>query len=219
MEMPVKVNLTHPKGVCGYAICDLLRVPCRERWKQVRNIIDISLFRHWLMCHMVIPCFIVYTETILTQSANQMMTGTCSYVASLAALSRKAQQRQSLGGMEGFRWFSRSALYSKLERLKRHQKTIHLISFDHLHVCFMFVIFCPWFLRQGHIPQTWMINMYTEMIWNRYSKKDKVSNLRKPTLSCLSVGDQAPAKAIKVATRLFWLGESRAFCRTSVTFA
>jgi len=53
MEMPVKVKLTHPKGVCGYAICDLLR-------------------------------------TILTQSANQMMTGTCSYVASLAALSRKA---------------------------------------------------------------------------------------------------------------------------------
>mmetsp|Transcript_52315 Transcript_52315/g.83523 ORF Transcript_52315/g.83523 Transcript_52315/m.83523 type:complete len:633 (-) Transcript_52315:73-1971(-) len=52
-EMPVKVTLKHPKGVCGYAVCDLLR-------------------------------------TILTQSANQMMTGTCSYVASLAALSKKA---------------------------------------------------------------------------------------------------------------------------------
>lgn len=55
-EMPVKVALKHPKGVCGYAVCDLLR-------------------------------------TILTQSANQMMTGTCSYVASLAALSKKAPAR------------------------------------------------------------------------------------------------------------------------------
>lgn len=25
-EMPVKVTLKHPKGVCGYAVCDLLRV-------------------------------------------------------------------------------------------------------------------------------------------------------------------------------------------------
>eukprot|EP00438_Fugacium_kawagutii_P006824 Skav227022 [mRNA] locus=scaffold456:179512:194390:+ [translate_table: standard] len=55
-EMPVKVTLKHPKGVCGYAVCDLIR-------------------------------------TILTQSANQMMTGTCSYVASLAALSKKAPAR------------------------------------------------------------------------------------------------------------------------------
>eukprot|EP00435_Cladocopium_sp_Y103_P029599 s638_g7.t1 len=55
-EMPVKVTLKHPKGVCGYAVCDLLR-------------------------------------TILTQSANQMSTGTCSYVASLAALSKKAPAR------------------------------------------------------------------------------------------------------------------------------
>ena len=41
-----------------------------------------------------------------------------------------------------------------VQQTRKTQKTIHLISFDHLHVCFMFVIFCPWFLRQGHIPQT-----------------------------------------------------------------
>ncbi|CAJ1426633.1 unnamed protein product [Effrenium voratum] len=51
--MPVKAKVKDPKGVIGYAICDLLRV-------------------------------------ILTQSADQMSTGTCSYVASLAALSHKA---------------------------------------------------------------------------------------------------------------------------------
>lgn len=44
-----EVTLKFPKGVIGYAVCDLLRV-------------------------------------ILTQSADQMSTGTCSYVASLAAL-------------------------------------------------------------------------------------------------------------------------------------
>lgn len=45
-----------PKGVIGYAVCDLLRV-------------------------------------ILTQSADQMSTGTCSYVASLAALTRASAAR------------------------------------------------------------------------------------------------------------------------------
>ncbi|CAK9079549.1 unnamed protein product [Durusdinium trenchii] len=53
LPLPLLVNLKFPKGVIGYAVCDLLRV-------------------------------------ILTQSADQMSTGTCSYVASLAALTRHA---------------------------------------------------------------------------------------------------------------------------------
>eukprot|EP00913_Durusdinium_trenchii_P021438 g20148.t2 len=56
LPLPLLVNLKFPKGVIGYAVCDLLRV-------------------------------------ILTQSADQMSTGTCSYVASLAALTRASAAR------------------------------------------------------------------------------------------------------------------------------
>ena len=48
---PDKVSIVDPKGMVGFAVCDMLRVT-------------------------------------LTQSADQMSTGTCSYVASLAALIR-----------------------------------------------------------------------------------------------------------------------------------
>ena len=33
-EMPVKVTLKHPKGVCGYAVCDLLRVASTETYRK-----------------------------------------------------------------------------------------------------------------------------------------------------------------------------------------
>lgn len=64
---------------------------------------------------------------------------------------------------------------------------------------------------QGRIsPAWWMMNMWicirSEMA---IRKNDGVRKLRKPKLRVMG---EAPAKAIKVATRLFWLGASREHC-------
>ena len=64
---------------------------------------------------------------------------------------------------------------------------------------------------QGRIsPAWWMMNMWicirSEMA---IRKNDGVRKLRKPKLRVMG---EAPAKAIKVATRLFWLGASRDHC-------
>ena len=94
----------------------------------------------------------------------------------LPAWRRCRARRGSFRVWEGFRWFSRSALYSKLERLKRLYYTC---------VChFLSMVFAA-----GPHPSD-LNDEYAYVLKSfeiAIRKKDEVRKLRKPTLSCLSV--------------------------------